>query len=189
MIGEALQFLVDELNGRLQRRYGQQRNLIVLGPLVAPDGHPNSLSASALVLTVAKISQETVTRNQPLTQVSQGYALHTQRALELNVQLLFAAGLSRYDIGLALLSVVIEHLYESPVFDRESAPNLPPGVLRLALAMVNIDYAQQSHLWGGLGAKYMPSALYEMRMLTTGDAALAAAGSLVATLGAQGTAS
>lgn len=179
MIGVALQFIVSELNTYLQHRYQQQRDLIVLGPLVGSEGGATSAAANAIILSVTNISLDTVVRNQAPVRSGGSNALQVRRPLELNIHIMLAAGLQRYEAGLDLLSVAIGRLHDTAVFDRSNSPGLPQGLLRLAFSMLNVDYSQQSHLWGGLGAKYVPSVLYEMRMLTSDEGALTAAGRAV----------
>lgn len=35
----------------------------------------------------------------------------------------------------------------------------------MIVELVSPTFEQQNHIWGGMGAKYMPSALYKVRLL------------------------
>jgi hypothetical protein len=43
---------------------------------------------------------------------------------------------------------------------------MPAGVGDLAFEVETLNYQEQSHLWGAIGAKYMPSIVYKLRLLT-----------------------
>jgi hypothetical protein len=60
-------------------------------------------------------------------------------------------------------------LQGKPVYTPENTPGMNPALGTLAFKMVSLDYAQQSYLWGSLGAKYVPSVLYSLRLLTVGQ--------------------
>ena len=36
---------------------------------------------------------------------------------------------------------------------------------KLIVEMISLTFEQQNHMWGTLGAKYLPSVLYKVRML------------------------
>jgi hypothetical protein len=164
MIEQAMAFVVGELNAHLQRQYDQTRNLLVLGPLVSVDGATMTEATHAAIASITNITQDTTLRNQARRQLTVNHAVISRPRIEINVHIIFSAALARYETSLALLSSIILRLHETPVFDVQNSPELPATISRLALSMLNLDYSEQSHLWGGMGAKYVPSVLYEMRM-------------------------
>jgi len=168
MLGSALSFVAQRLNADLQRRFGTKRDLLVLAPLVANDGTPTSTVQNAVVLTMTNVSQETVIRNRKVSTLEGDSVIRARPPTEVNLHVMFSAGLKNYIEGLSLLSEVIARLKDVSVFDSASSPGLPEGLQRLAFSMLNLTYAEQSHLWGGLGAKYVPSVLYEVRMIGLG---------------------
>ena len=88
--------------------------------------------------------------------------------ISLNLHVLFAAKYSRYEVGLEMISQVIAYLHAKPLFTQANTPTMAPGLDRLQLTMTPMSFEEQSHLWGMLGASYLPSALYSLRMLTFG---------------------
>jgi hypothetical protein len=82
---------------------------------------------------------------------------------------------SNYDVALAMLSRVIAFFQETPVFTRDSAPGLPADIDKLVVEWVTLDFAQSSHLLTGIGAKYVPFALYRIRRLPFAGESVASA--------------
>jgi hypothetical protein len=72
-----------------------------------------------------------------------------------------------------MLSRTIAFFQQNPVFTHDRLPGLAPEVDKIALDFVNLDLTQTNHLMGMLGLKYLPSALYRLRMLTFASDAIA----------------
>jgi hypothetical protein len=47
-----------------------------------------------------------------------------------------------------------------------NTPRLDPEIDKLIFEMASISPEQLNNVWGCLGAKYMPSVIYKIRMLT-----------------------
>jgi hypothetical protein len=47
---------------------------------------------------------------------------------------------------------------------------LDPGIIKLIVELYTLNFEQQNHLWGFLGAKYMPSVMYKARLLSIQEA-------------------
>ena len=156
MIDQALLFVADRLN-RFLKSDGSQVDRLVLGPLIEQDGTVPNANDDKIVLTLASIEQ--------IHDIARTSRMATRRSINLSLHLLFAASFQDYATGLHYLSRTIAFLEANPVFGR-TAPGLPSGIDQLAFDMASVGYSELSHLWSGLGAKYMPSALYLMRMIT-----------------------
>ena len=71
-----------------------------------------------------------------------------------------------YPEALKFISSVIEFFQGKSLFTHQNTPMLSENANRLTVQMVNMDLQQLSNLWGNIGAKYIPSVIYKIRMLT-----------------------
>ena len=71
-----------------------------------------------------------------------------------------------YTEALRFLSFVIAYFQYKNVFTRANTPQLDAGIDKLIFEMANISPEQLNNIWASLGAKYMPSVVYKMRMVT-----------------------
>ena len=56
------------------------------------------------------------------------------------------------------------------MFTSENSPGLDPRIEKLIVELYSLSFEQQHHLWGILGAKYLPSVMYRVRMITIQEA-------------------
>ena len=164
MIAQALEYICEQLNLSLSTN-GLSGELAIVGPLVLPDGTTPPDNNNKIVLSLVSVEQ--VRDGQSFSNRTDPGAnqLTVTRPIHLNLHVLVAASFTHYPTGLHYLSQSIAFLQAHMNFDNAS-PGMPKGIDRLALTMANIDYSQLSHLWSGIGAKYLPSALYLVRMIT-----------------------
>jgi hypothetical protein len=93
---------------------------------------------------------------------------HLPRPVNLNLFILFSSYFidKNYPEALKFLSAVISFFQSNAVFNHSNTPDLDDRVEKLTFEIVNQDLQNQSHLWGSLGGKYLPSILYKIRMVT-----------------------
>ena len=58
------------------------------------------------------------------------------------------------------------YLQQKNVFNRSNTPQLNSDIVKLVFEMENLSTERMNNVWSTLGAKYMPSVMYKMRMLT-----------------------
>jgi hypothetical protein len=186
MINEVLAVLRDRLEGVLQAIYPQGERWVLLGNAGAQDGEPKGGSNKMMMSVVSlQIDASTGAFVPPQPTGSDWYHSGYPQ-LHLDVVFMVAANFTdaNYEAGLAMLSRVIAFFQESPVLTHESAPRLPPGLDKVAIEMVNLDFAQLSHLLSAAGVKYVPLVLYRLRRLPFAGPSLAAAAPVVRAAGA-----
>ena len=88
--------------------------------------------------------------------------------LNINLYVLFSAYFSagNYSEALRFLSFVMGYLQQKNVFNRSNTLQMDSHIVKLVFEMENLSTERMNNLWASLGAKYMPSVLYKMRMLT-----------------------
>ena len=192
MIDRALLCVVKDVNEHFHRLENDGVDRVALCGLVNPDGTiPNETEGRVAMLVTCVEEEKNVANGATSNSVWRETHKHVERAeknvdgasinasapaaqiltdpIHLNVHVMVAAMHKRYDTGLGMLSAVIACLREKPVFNHQNTPGLDPEIERLMFNMMKMNYSEMSHLWSGLGAKYVPSALYTMRMLTLGQ--------------------
>ncbi len=85
----------------------------------------------------------------------------------LNIYLLFSSHNKDYKASLNQLSAVVNFFQRQYVFSGVEVGE--PGLERLVFELVTTSFEQMNHLWGVLGGKYIPSALYKVRFLPHED--------------------
>jgi hypothetical protein len=91
--------------------------------------------------------------------------------VNINLYLLFSAyfNSNNYAEALRFISFVIAYFQSHNVFTRANSSGLDQKIDKLIMEMADVSTEQLNNIWGTIGAKYMPSVLYKMRMLTFDD--------------------
>lgn len=167
MIDKTLGFLLDELNGFLGVRYQSMEKLAVLSSLSNRDGSPVPGLDGKLVLTLVNIGREAAAPalGTPTKSAGGGYG-RTAAPLNLNLYVMVSASFNDYREALKMLSCALGFFQGRPGFDAQSTASFPPYLDKLTAELVSISTQEMNNLWGILGAKYLPSAVYKLRMLT-----------------------
>jgi hypothetical protein len=169
LIDRALTITTREINQFLRIRFDLNEDKILLAPLVNQDGTISIPDENKIIVSLTDISEETVVRNGSRVKSGTG----SQRPdLNLNLNVLFAAYFNplNYAEALKYLSAVIGFFHAKPVFDQSSSPQLiGTGIDRLVFDIFHQDSNSKNNLWSTLGAKYMPSIAYKVRMITISD--------------------
>lgn len=165
MIYEALSCLVDEINDYFRSRLKINEEKIVLSGLVNQDGTIAIQGENKIVVTLINIEKET---SKTVSQKSLGGFSSSSPPLNVNVYILFSAYFSgnNYPEALRFLSFIIAYFQNKGVFNKSNTPALDNRIEKLIFDMEDLNPDTLSNMWSTLGAKYMPSVLYKMRMLT-----------------------
>lgn len=165
MIYEALSCLTDEINVYFRSRLKINEEKIVLSGLVNQDGTIAIQGENKIVVTLVNIEKET---SKTISQKNLGSFSSSSPPLHLNVYVLFSAYFSgnNYPEALRFLSFIIAYFQNKPVFNKGNTPSLDNRIEKLIFDMEDVNPDTLSNMWSTLGAKYMPSVLYKMRMLT-----------------------
>lgn len=181
MINEALNLLKNEINVYLDLKNGNPigEKLIVLSNVALGSGDwaipPQKLGISLINVEEEKVfkDQQTQFRN------SAGQYEQYNPELKLNLYVLICSNYvndpqvaddTKYEQGLRQLSSVISFFQGKNVFTPENTPvmaNVEYQYLKkLVIELYSYSFEQQFNFWSILGAKYLPSVLYKVRMLT-----------------------
>lgn len=174
MIAETLNFLRRHLDERLRVELGGSQDDATGDRVVFIDGdklEPISFQLNAVTVLLINVEEERLLRSPDLyvRTNDDGTRQRVQPDIRLVLYVLFVARFKKYDAGWQHLSKILEHLQSNRVFDQASAPDLPPGMDRLILELVTLDFAAQNEVWNALRTTHHPSLLYRVKLLAYRD--------------------
>ena len=179
MIGFAMSAIVSSLNAYMEQRVGVD-GLVVLDRLVDEDGKFTQ-GDGKICCSMVSMEEERIVKHQMPSGDGLGFGANRNPDILVNLYLLFSvnAGASgsqdrsgKYLQGLHLLSMVVAFFQGKPIFDPQNTPDLHPGLKQVSMELHPLSIENQNHLWAGLGAKYIPSALYKLRLVAIRDEAV-----------------
>lgn len=180
MIDVALEFLTQQVNDYLSLKSLPDVGTgpeIVLTNVAAEDGNW-AIPPKTLGLSLINIEEDRVNMDQTFTHRNVSGDIESYNPeIKLNLYVLvsanFAAGdaggstntTGVYAEGLKQLSYVISFFQGKYVFTTENSPTLNPTIKKLIVELYSSSFEQQYNFWTVVGAKYLPSVLYRVRML------------------------
>jgi hypothetical protein len=168
LLQSTLELLRDRLDASFQAADPRSEEWVALTSPVDIDGRVfEGAKNKLLMLLVGLQSDKTATSaSGPIPVQGDRYAL-VAPPLYLNAFILLIANFSEgnYPTGLRVLSRAIAFFQENHVFTPDRLPGLAPEIEKVALDFVSLDLSQMNYLMAMLGLKYLPSAVYKLRML------------------------
>ncbi len=171
MIYQALKLIVSELNTYLDPVEGDQA---VLGNIALYESKlEGSQLTDKVVATLVGIQEEASLKNRPPYRVnSLQQTEYKNPPVTLNLKLLFSVTTENYNNALVYLSRVIAFFQHKRSFTNQNTP-VPPATpeiegmqrFKLLLDLYSPSFEENNYLWGTLGGKQFPSALYKVRLV------------------------
>jgi hypothetical protein len=178
MIHSALDFLAQEINSYLEIKNSVVGEKIVLSNVATQEGNwaiPNN----KLGLSLINIEEERMFKDQRTAVVNaQGKTEAFNPEIKLNLYTIITANYTsgdtdlsgiEYKEGLKQLSYVIQFFQEKNVFTNANSPLLAliePLIQKLVVELYSYSFEQLYNFWSVIGAKYLPSILYRVRLIT-----------------------
>lgn len=168
MISKALSFITDFLNHEIKMSFGINDNIVVGGSLINPDGSVSNNIENKVIVSVINLEHETTVKSMNTYRSDGDKYGKVPRPVFLNLYLLIAANYeaSKYSEALKMLSKVIGVFQVNTYFTRQKHPKMERPLDKLTFEIYNIPINELSHIWSGIGAKYVPSIIYKVRMIT-----------------------
>ena len=173
MIDKVLLLITSQLNQYIQPIVGGDE--VVLGNIALSESPDQNALKDKVVVSVVNIEEESTLKNSNHSYRQNTVLGYKNHPVYLNLYVLFCAHYpASYDTALTRLSRVIEFFQHQRSFDVNSAQSLPPGfdpsnlqdaALSVTLDLFTMTFEQVNHLWGSLGGKQMPFALYKVRLV------------------------
>lgn len=169
MLDSTVKFLADEVNLYLSRRTGSSIVKVVPGGL-ADDSGKWAVAEGTIGLALINVEEERTLRSQiPERVLRNGSQLSRSPELKLNLHLVFAPRNKIYGQALSYLSYVLTYFQAHPVFTPHEYPGLDAGIDKLTVELLSYGPEQLNQLWAYIGAKYLPSVVYRVRMVVLQD--------------------
>ena len=164
MIYKVLKVLRDDLDNELN-----PQDPVVLEPVdividnIAREDNDATSVSNKIVITLLSVEEEPALKNSPRYERKQpedpkGYVQKNPSAY-LNLYVMIAANRDNYEMALKNISKVIETLQTKKVLVNEDEQ------FRFKAQMHPLPFDQLSYVWGLLGGKVIPSALYKISIV------------------------
>ena len=175
MINHVLSAIRNELNDFIKVKdptnFGDL-DIVVLSNLVTQNGElafttsNNNQSEHKIVITLVNVEEERVLKEQNYFKKSpQDTIISLNPEIKINLSVLFTAYSTSYDTSLRILSYLLGFFQMKNVFTAQNTPELNGYIDRATIELQTLSAEQNNHLWGYLGAKYMPSVVYRVKLL------------------------
>lgn len=185
MIGLALKLLRDELSDYLFRNRRQGDSItqsdIILHNIALIDGENSGDFSNKVVITLVNTEEESTLKNSSNVVRTSAGVKYKEPPVYLNLYILVTATLGQdlqdaYEFALYRLSLVIQFFQTRKSFTSQNSPfstitgdaNISEEdkeQLKLNVELYTLTFEQINHLWGSLGGKQMPFAMYKIRLV------------------------
>jgi hypothetical protein len=167
MITKALQFTVSVLDQFLKNRIGLDESKVVLNNLIESNGSLPQINQNKIVLSLINIEKETAKQFYNRSQrIGNGNYTDTKPSERYNLDILISSNFDDYTETLKFLNASILFFQVNSTLDSTSFSAIPTGLSKLEFEIEKISYRDMQSLWTAMGAKYQPSVIYKMRLIT-----------------------
>jgi hypothetical protein len=168
MINKALQFTRDVLDQFIRNRYGIEENKVILNTLIEANGNIPQVNQNKVVMSLINIEKETLKPfyNKTSQRIAGANYAELNPSERYNLDLLISSSFDDYGETLKFLNTVILFFQINPMIDASAYSTIPAGLHKLEYEIEKIGYHQMHSLWTAMGAKYQPSVIYKVRLIT-----------------------
>jgi hypothetical protein len=181
MIDRALLLLRDELQSYIN--FHDASVGVVIDNIGLFETSKGGSLTNSIIITLVNIEEESTLKNRPaLKRPFATNAIYQNPPVYLNLYVLFTCNYSGADYPLALkrLSFIIQFLQSKNSFASSSSISggsidfTEEGIteLKFTLELYTLTFEQINHLWGSLGGRQMPFAMYKLRLVSITENAI-----------------
>lgn len=169
MIYEALSCVTEDINNNLKRKLQINEDKMILSGIVNQDGSIAVPGENKMLVTLVNVEKETARTS--VSNTGAGMYNTASSGVCINLYVLFSAYFTsnNYAQALRFLSYTIAFIQSKNTFTAQNTPALDNSISKLAFELESPGSDRLNNMWATLGAKYMPSVLYKVRMLTFDD--------------------
>jgi hypothetical protein len=168
MIHNLLPTVGAELNNYFKSRFDIEEDRLVLSNLISQDGSVAIEGNNKVVCTLVNVQEETTLKASYGTSSIGGGFAAGGGDIHVNLTIMFSAYFTgkNYAEALKFLSGVIYFFQGKPVFTNSNTPGLSSNVEKACFDITTLSYHDLNSVFSMMGAKYMPTVIYKVRMLT-----------------------
>jgi len=150
---------------------GLDDSVVVLDNIALSDAQTDSAEGmrDKVVMTLVNFQEEPTLRNFPNHLQNSQQVVYRNSIVNIHLFVLFTANRDSYSKSLKDLSVVLEFFQgkrlftqANTVFDREIATMSQLGDFRFTMELFSPTFEELNFLWGTLGGRQLPAALYKI---------------------------
>lgn len=171
MIYQALEIIKDQASSYLESVLGTA-NLVVLENIAKLDEPGFNAITDKVVLSLINMEEEATLRNKKTAFIKNDETVYRNQPIHLNLYLLFSVNRTGYDKSLDALSGIIEFFQSKKIFTQANTvlnPAIPAladvNEFKLTIDLYTPTFEQQNYIWGTLGGKSLPSAMYKVTLV------------------------
>ncbi len=176
MIDLVLKHVVGELNDYFYAIFpplapaSTVRERAIAASLFDLDGKVNTKAKDKVVAQMVNVQEDRVYHSVEVFRRRDDDTSELVRpVIKVNIFVLFVAHISDYTEATKMLSWVIAFFQHRNTFDYKAIPGLTDREGHFTFELHSLTFEQQNHLWGALGAKYMPSAVFKLGIVDISD--------------------
>lgn len=168
MIQNVLPVIANELNDYLKSRFNSVEDKVVISNIIDQDGSVAVEGNNKVVITLINVSEESTLRASANNKLMGGSFLEFAPPVSVNLTIIFSAFFSakNYLEALRFISGVIYFFQSKPLFTNQNTPGLSTNVDKIHFDMLSMQPQELMNIFSMMGAKYLPSVVYKMKMLT-----------------------
>jgi hypothetical protein len=168
MIHNLLPIVGEELNDYFKSKFDINEDRVIVSNLMNQDGSIAVEGNNKVVFHLVNIEEETTLKASSGTSSYAGGFGSSGGNINLNLTVMFSAFFTgkNYVEALKFLSSVIYFFQSKPVFTQSNTPGLTPNIEKVVFDIISLEPRDLNSIFSMIGAKYMPSVIYRVRMLT-----------------------
>lgn len=168
MIQQILPIIVEELNDYLKSKFNAIEDKAVLSNIIDQDGSLAVEGSNKIIATLVYIDRDNTLKSGPSSQLSGNKYLEFAPPVQINLTIMFSALFNKnhYVEALKYISGVIYFFQNKPLFTAQNTPKLGKSVDKLYFDLISLTPNDLMNIYSMLGAKYMPSVVYKIKILT-----------------------
>lgn len=173
MIFEVIQIITEQVNNYLEE-IGLDKSVVPenIAFLESQNDEITDALKNAVALTIINLDEEATLKNFPNHSIENTKTIYKNSVINLNLYLLFSANRDKYVNSLKDISKIIEFFQgkklftqANTVFNRNSSAMSNVDNFRFTVELYTPTFEELNYIWGTLGGKQLPSALYKVSMI------------------------
>ncbi|MDQ8012996.1 MAG: DUF4255 domain-containing protein [Flavobacterium nitrogenifigens] len=173
MIFEVIQIITEQVNNYLEE-IGLDKSVVPenIAFLESQNDDITDALKNAVALTIINLDEEATLKNFPNHIIENTKTIYKNSIINLNLFILFSANRDKYINSLKDISKIIEFFQgkklftqANTIFNRNSIAMSNVDNFRFTVELYTPTFEELNYIWGTLGGKQLPSALYKVTMI------------------------
>jgi len=168
MTHNAIQYMRNALNQYLIATFNLDETIVIANRIVDQQGVMPIENKNKVVLSLIHVEQEGAKLFKTISdRLSKENYLADSSPEQYSIYMLVTSSFDDYNETLKFLDTSMSFFKKNPVIDRNTVTNFPDTIDKLYVEYQHgEDYMQVQNVWTTMGARYQPSVIYKIRLLT-----------------------